>query len=394
MELFSKNKSCMDIKKNLYRVGKSPTLPRRTLPSLNYAHVHVLQPTRLPEDQTVQWQSPALDAKVSCDSLCWEHNWLQYGLECQKQRGGGGDSTVDDDGLKLQVQLAGRLADKLRERGQTVRDVCKFMQHVDKLRGVRLPLDVVTKAEFHTVLRTFGVVETRKPFEYEAIFGTYDGNLLDSTEFLQLVTDISAAIPGSPNLSPTLSPATTFDSSILSTARAVEKVHVTAARKAKLEFEKKQRVDAATSKILTTLATKLYERRSGSLALTRAFQCVDTDSSGTIDIAEFAVAMGMFGFEPRESEIKNLFRAFGAGDHLEPIPYATFMHNIERFRNSHPLELPKADKKGQPDIILSHTCTLCGGCFQCRGTAPRVRTRCLCYPDSMCATCCLHVSKP
>ena len=303
------------------------------------------------------------------------------------------DSAVDNDALKLQVQLAGNLAEKLRERGQTVHDVSKFMQHIDKQRAVRLHLDVVTKAEFHTVLRTFGVVEARKPFEYDAIFGKNYRNLLDTTEFLQLVTDISAAIPGSPNLSPALSPATTFDSSILSTARAVEKAHVTSARKAKLELEKKQREDVATSKILTTLATKLYERRSGSLALTRTFQCVDTDSSGTIDITEFAVAMGMFGFEPRKSEIKSMFRAFGAGDHLEPIPYVTFVQNIERFRNSHPLELPKADKQGHPDVMLSHTCTLCSGRFQCRGTAPRVRTRCLCYPDSICATCCLYASK-
>ncbi len=57
-----------------------------------------------------------------------------------------GDTDVGD-GLKLQAQLAARLADKLRERGQTVRDLRKFLQHVDKLR-----IGVITKGEFHTVL--------------------------------------------------------------------------------------------------------------------------------------------------------------------------------------------------------------------------------------------------
>ena len=280
---------------------------------------------------------------------------------------------------RMQVTLASRLADKLQERAESLRDVRLYFEYTDKHR-----LCVVDEQEFRSCLRRFGVVDQSPlPFGYDAIFGLREGRLIDYSQFLMLVQSIIQVESGRSH-SAILQEADTFGGEMRTDAVAAD----ARAKEEGLRRQSRERAvrkeEAAKHKMLQTIATKMYERRSGSLALTRAFACVDTDSSGTIDLSEFAVVMGMFGFEPRENEIKKLFAAFGSPN-MQPIPYSRFVSSIESFRDLHPLS-PDLVK---PEPVVVHRCTACGKDFACRGRQGRVRMRC-----SICTTCTHRIARP
>ena len=276
-----------------------------------------------------------------------------------------------------QMVFALRLAQKLVQRDQVVHDVCVWLKHVDKFK-----LGYLTRGEFRAMLRTFGVPEQPgQPFQYDDIFGSHNTTILDYRGFIHLV-EVALEQYINPYHTPSAHKGGTLGStSIRVGAMALHEVRACKAPDTET---------ARAEHILQTMATKLYERRSGSLALTRAFQCVDTDSSGTIDVGEFRACMKLFGFEPREGDVTALFSAFGGGANQQPIPYDTFIHKIEELHGRHPLETAThlTDRK-------MHTCSVCQHGYACAGPQQRVRLRaCVCNINNICPTCILNASQP
>ena len=109
----------------------------------------------------------------------------------------------------------------------------------------------------------------------------------------------------------------------------------------KQKQEKEQNNQNLAENMIQILVTKLYERHSGQLSLTKAFKYVDTDASSTIDIDEFKTVMKLFGFEPSEHQLKITFKMFGAtklkGHDNDEISYKNFIKIMQKYQNKHPL---------------------------------------------------------
>ena len=245
-------------------------------------------------------------------------------------------------------KLACMVSDKLIERGdilynKSLRELTQRFRFVDKGGS-----GLVDKSGFRGVLRMCGVIEpsvniynSRGEFDlffYDDIFGDSSQGLLDWEEFIGLVRDvhIHPLQPMQHIPSPSSVPSTKIREA--ETRRKDAEERALTVKRIGEEYEKDARL---AEKMLSTLVTKLYERHSDKLALTKAFKHVDKDNSSTIDIDEFRLVLRLFGFEPTERQLLTMFRMFGAeriqGRSEEEISYAKFLEVMNRHQSRHPL---------------------------------------------------------
>ena len=245
-------------------------------------------------------------------------------------------------------KLACMVSDKLVEKGdisynKSLRVLAQKFRHIDKNSS-----GFVDDNGFKKLLKMCGVVEPSTMihnsggefdlFFYDSMFGDSGQRLLDWQEFVDIVRDVYMHPLEQLRHVP---PPSMVEAQVVRQKEGEQLIQQRSAMaicQIAIDYQKDTQM---AENMLNTLITKLYERHSDKLALTKAFKHVDKDNSSTIDIDEFRLVLRLFGFEPAERQLRVMFKMFGAdrikGCEDEEISYAKFIEVMNKHQNRHPL---------------------------------------------------------